>query len=152
MEDWAYGFDKVLMIDVAEHIENDVFMEFLISAKSILNPDGELIIHTPNAGYYIERLKAREVILKQIPGHIAVRHAHHYKPMLATAGFNIKSIVYLPHYKNPMNMIDRKLMNPSDCRFFVSQPITYRGEPRPHENTLLICGITRQRHPFYCCP
>jgi len=103
-------FDKVLMMDVTEHIDDDLMRDFIGSAGQILKSGGELIIHTPNAGYLIERLKNQGVFLKQLPGHIAVRGEQHYGHLLRDGGFEVSRMIYLPHYRSPIRQIDKALM------------------------------------------
>lgn len=104
-------FNKVLMLDVTEHIYDETLSGFLASARHILKRDGELYIHTPNADYYLERLKAHDLVLKQLPGHIAVRCYEDYQLVLNRAGFGVKEIKYLPHYNRVLGAIDRLMMN-----------------------------------------
>lgn len=104
-------FDKVLMMDVTEHIDDNLMRDFLGAARSILKSGGELIIHTPNAGYLIERLKDQGVVLKQLPGHVAVRDEQQYEDLLKDAGFGESRAVYLPHYRSPLRQVDQILMH-----------------------------------------
>lgn len=103
-------FDKVLMMDISEHLYDDTLMRFFAAAHHVLAPGGELFIHTPNAGYYLERLKSRNIILKQFPSHIAVRGYRAYESTLLTAGFRIEKVTMLPHYNVVLGKVDALMM------------------------------------------
>ena len=103
----AGAFSKVLMMDISEHLYDDTLSAFFRSARHILEPGGELVLHTPNAGYYLERLKARGWILKQFPSHVAVRGREAYETALAACGFRIRCVEVLPHYHIAVGAVDR---------------------------------------------
>jgi hypothetical protein len=54
-------------------------------------------VHTPNAEYFMERLKARGT-LTQVEGHVGVRDARRHEELLAQCGFASIHVRYLPHY------------------------------------------------------
>lgn len=101
------SFEKVLLMDVTEHVYDDVLSGFFKSAHYILVDNGELYIHTPNVEYYIERMKSYNFILKQFPGHVAVRNFSAYKQLLEHAGFAVENIIFLPHYHRVLGEIDK---------------------------------------------
>ena len=46
-------FDKIVMADIVEHIEQDILEEIFFKIASLLRPHGVLVIHTaPNRDYY----------------------------------------------------------------------------------------------------
>lgn len=104
------AFTKVLMMDISEHLYDDTLLQFLKSARHVLVPGGRLYLHTPNAGYYLEIMKARNFILRQFPSHIAVRDAMAYDALLRRAGFRIAKVTLLPHYNRVLGALDRVLM------------------------------------------
>lgn len=117
--EYSKHFDKVLMMDISEHLYDNTLLEFLQSAKSVLKPGGQLVLHTPNADYYLEQMKARNFILKQFESHIAVRNYSQHLPILGKAGFSIEQVRYLPHYNRVLNLLDRVFMHlPYIKRFF----------------------------------
>ena len=90
-------FDKIFIIDFTEHVYNNELIEILKSSKYSLKERGELIIHTPNSDFFIEKLK-KYTPLKQNRGHIAVRNLSEYRLLFERVGLNIKSYKYLSHY------------------------------------------------------
>lgn len=117
-EELNESFDKVLLLDVTEHIDDKLLTDFLHSARQLLSADGRLIIHTPNLEYYLERMKQKNFILHQYPGHIAVRNFEQYKNLLIRSGFRIVNLYRLPHYHKWLGLIDRLLMKLKIVRKF----------------------------------
>jgi 2-polyprenyl-6-hydroxyphenyl methylase / 3-demethylubiquinone-9 3-methyltransferase len=103
-------FDKVLMMDISEHLYDETLMRFLAAAHHVLVPGGELYVHTPNAGYYLERLKSRNIILKQFPSHIAVRGRQAYEAALLSTGFRVEKVTMLPHYNFALGKLDNLMI------------------------------------------
>ena len=53
---------------------------------------------TPNADFFLERMKDKGILVKQFPEHIAVRTPEHNVALLSEAGFRIEHVRLLPHY------------------------------------------------------
>ncbi|MGI9271390.1 MAG: class I SAM-dependent methyltransferase [Woeseiaceae bacterium] len=98
-------FSYVLLMDVTEHIDDDILSEVLLAAKKLLKHDGRLVIHTPNLSYWLERLKDRGIV-KQIYGHIAVRDRAQYLRALTGSGFEHNHAIGLAHYRQPLRTVD----------------------------------------------
>ncbi|PYR36901.1 MAG: hypothetical protein DMF90_08555, partial [Acidobacteria bacterium] len=60
-------FDAAFALDFAEHVYDDQFVRIFRAIHGALKPDASLYLHTPNAAYFMERLRARG-ILSQIEG------------------------------------------------------------------------------------
>jgi 2-polyprenyl-6-hydroxyphenyl methylase / 3-demethylubiquinone-9 3-methyltransferase len=90
-------FDAAFALDFAEHIYDDQFVRIFRAIHGALKPDASLYLHTPNAAYFMERLRARG-ILSQIEGHVAVRDARQHQALLAQCGFAHVHVRYLAHY------------------------------------------------------
>jgi cyclopropane fatty-acyl-phospholipid synthase-like methyltransferase len=90
------SFDKVAAIDFVEHVDDATLARVLREAARVLARGGLLAIYTPCATHYVERLKARNLILRQIPGHIAVRAAPAYRALLAEAGLAVVALWHSP--------------------------------------------------------
>jgi len=102
--------DKVAAIDFFEHVDDASLARILAEVRRVLVPDGRLAVYTPCATHYVERLKARNLILRQIPGHIAVRGPDAYRTLLARAGFAVGSLRFLPSDYPVAGWIDRALL------------------------------------------
>ena len=81
--------DAVAAIDLVEHVDDPTLAAMLRECRRVLVPGGRLGIYTPDRAHYVERMKARDFVLKQFPQHIAVRRAAEYRRFLAEAGFAI---------------------------------------------------------------
>ena len=92
----AATFDKVAAIDFVEHVSDESLLRILNEVRRVLRADGRLAIYTPCATHYVERLKARNLVLRQLPGHIAVRAPDAYARLLGHARFAIARCWFSP--------------------------------------------------------
>ena len=129
VSEYTGHFDKVLMMDISEHLYDDTLLEFLQSAKSVLKPEGQLVLHTPNADYYLEKMKAHNFILKQFESHIAVRSYQQHIPILEKAGFSDIEVLYLPHYNRLLGLIDKLSMHIPFIRGYFQARILITARP-----------------------
>lgn len=106
------------MMDITEHIYDKTLLEFLASARHVLREAGKLYIHTPNGRYYLELMKRYNFLLRQFPGHVAVRPPDAYAELLERGGFKVESIVYLPHYHGLLGKLDQIMMRVPLIRLF----------------------------------
>jgi ubiquinone/menaquinone biosynthesis C-methylase UbiE len=88
------SFDAVAAIDLVEHIDDPTLEAMLGECHRVLRSGGRLGLYTPDRAHYVERLKAHDVILRQFPQHIAVRHVSAYRALLARAGFRVTLDTY----------------------------------------------------------
>jgi hypothetical protein len=63
-----------------------------------LKTGGRLYLHTPNARFVLERLKSRNLILRQSPEHVAVRDMAGNLEFLRESGFTIAAAHFVRHY------------------------------------------------------
>ena len=101
---------KVAALDLVEHIEDDTLDAALAEVWRILAPGGRFVFYTPSASHYVERLKARNLVLRQLPGHIAVRDAAAYRRALSAQPWASVEISHLPSSYPVFGWIDRLLM------------------------------------------
>lgn len=97
-------FDKCFAFDFSEHIYDDEFVRIFRAIHISLKVGGKLYIHTPNADYFLERLKSTGV-LKNDPTHIGVRHGAYTARLLSESGFGSPRIEYLAHYAKPLKRL-----------------------------------------------
>jgi SAM-dependent methyltransferase len=90
-------FDVLFALDVAEHVPDEPWLELLTAARTILRPGGRFYIHTPNAAFVLERMKARNLLVKQFPEHVAVRNPDQHTALLSRAGFQVE-VQGIAHY------------------------------------------------------
>lgn len=91
------AFTVATALDVSEHVPDDEWLDMLCAVHGSLVPNGRLYLHTPNADYFLEQLKARGV-LPQFPEHVAVRSMAANCALLERAGFRIVRAAFIPHY------------------------------------------------------
>ena len=101
------SIDKVLALDLVEHVTDDVLARMFSETWRVLVPGGRLVIYTPSASHYVERMKAANFILRQLPGHIAVRRGAAYQSLLATEPWASVELEYLPSSYPVFGWIDR---------------------------------------------
>jgi cyclopropane fatty-acyl-phospholipid synthase-like methyltransferase len=90
-------FDAAFALDFSEHVYDDQFLRIFGAIHGALKPGAPLYLHTPNAEYFMERLKHRG-ILTQVEGHVGVRDARHHETLLVQCGFADVRVRYLAHY------------------------------------------------------
>jgi cyclopropane fatty-acyl-phospholipid synthase-like methyltransferase len=105
----AFCFDKVAAIDFVEHVVDSVLERAFAEVYRVLRPNGMFAIYTPCATHYVERLKSRNLLLRQIPGHVAVRGPEAYVRMLDAAGFAVRSCTFAPSDYPVFGLVDRAL-------------------------------------------
>lgn len=103
------SMDKAVAIDLVEHITDDTLASMLQEVWRVLKPGGRFVFYTPSATHYVERLKACGV-LKQLPGHIAVRDEKAYERLLGQLPWKHRSIESLPSSYPLFGLVDRLLM------------------------------------------
>ncbi|MHB8494834.1 MAG: class I SAM-dependent methyltransferase [Casimicrobiaceae bacterium] len=101
------AFDKVAAIDFVEHVPDSVLQEVLGEVRRVLRPGGRFAIYTPCATHYVERLKARNFVLRQIPGHVAVRSPDAYCDLLGRAAMRIEALWFCPSDYPGFGALDR---------------------------------------------
>lgn len=91
-------FDVAFAMDFSEHVYDEAWVMLLQAIKTSLKPGGRLYLHTPNATFFLEQMKARNFIVKQFPEHIAVRTLEHNVRLVEKSGFHARAVHLLPHY------------------------------------------------------
>lgn len=91
-------FDVACAFDFSEHVYDGEWLRLLARMRSALRPAGRLYLHTPNAGFLLERMKAANFILRQSPEHVAVRGMEANLRLLREAGFGIRAAQVVRHY------------------------------------------------------
>jgi SAM-dependent methyltransferase len=97
-------FDAGFALDFSEHIYDDQFVRIFRAIHGALKPGASLYLHTPNADYFMERLREWGII-KQIEGHVSVRDVDSHLALLAQCGFGEVDVRYLAHYLYPASAL-----------------------------------------------
>lgn len=92
------SFDKAVAADFIEHIDKNIFDKMLKEVNRILKTGGTISIYTPNPKHLIERLKAKNIVLKQNPTHIGLKCMEEIKISMEKAGFKIDTFYYCNSY------------------------------------------------------
>lgn len=92
------NFDVGFAMDFSEHVYDQEWSKILRSIRMSLKDNGKLYLHTPNAEFFLEKMKSKDFLVKQFPEHIAVRTIEHNIVMLKDAGFNVVQVHFVPHY------------------------------------------------------
>jgi len=90
-------FDAGFALDFSEHLYDDQFLHIFRAIHGALKPGALLYLHTPNAEYFMERIKELG-LLRQVEGHVGVRDARSHLALLAQCGFTNVDVRYLAHY------------------------------------------------------
>jgi 2-polyprenyl-3-methyl-5-hydroxy-6-metoxy-1,4-benzoquinol methylase len=93
-----HSFDVGFALDFSEHVYDDSWRSILRSIRTSLRSPGRLYVHTPNASFFLERMKKHNVLVKQSPEHIAVRTLDENTRLLEEAGFKISKAILISHY------------------------------------------------------
>lgn len=92
------AFDAGFAMDFSEHLDDEEWAQILLNIRRSIRPKGKLYIHTPNAYFFLEKMKSRNFIFKQLPGHVAVRTPEHNAFIIKAAGFDVKQQLLIGHY------------------------------------------------------
>lgn len=103
------SMDIVLAADLTEHLDDDTLRLMLAEAHRVLAPHGTLVLYTPERAHLFERLRAREIVLKQDPSHIGVRSGNELARIVRDAGFADVRVQYLPSHLPGLNLLERAL-------------------------------------------
>ncbi len=91
-------FDAGFVMDFAEHVYDEDWLDILTAIWCSLKPGKKLYLHTPNAEFFVEKMKKWNFLLRQFKEHVAVRDVQENVRMLESVGFSVSSVLLLPHY------------------------------------------------------
>jgi ubiquinone/menaquinone biosynthesis C-methylase UbiE len=88
------SIDVAGAFDLLEHVDDETVRRMLRSLRRVLKTDGVFVAYTPNREHYVERLKARNLVLRQFPEHIAVRRPREIRKLLESEGWRVEPLRY----------------------------------------------------------
>lgn len=91
-------FDAAFALDFSEHVYDDMWLKIAQGIRNTLQHGGTFYVHTPNADFFLERMKTRRFILRHSPEHVGVRTMADNVRLLESAGFKVSGRQYVPHY------------------------------------------------------
>ncbi len=103
-------FDKIICADFVEHIDKPATEKVLAECLRLLKSGGKLILYTPCATHWIERLKKHDFILKGDKTHVDVKSPQYLKKALQRAGFKINRLYYRPPHFPVLKQLEFFLM------------------------------------------
>ncbi|MCW8965314.1 MAG: class I SAM-dependent methyltransferase [Candidatus Pacearchaeota archaeon] len=111
-------FDVGFAMDFSEHVYDAEWLQILKNIRTSLKKNGKLYLHTPNAEFFLEKMKSKNLVVKQLHGHIAVRTPEHNATLLREAGFNITHTWLISHYNNALKIVHPLSFLPVIGKFF----------------------------------
>lgn len=87
------AFDKILAIDVLEHLSDSQLRASLREIVRLLKRDGVFVFFTPCRSHWIEWLKSRDILVKQMREHVGVRSEADYRQIIQDHGLEVTSVL-----------------------------------------------------------
>ena len=91
-------FDVACAFDFSEHVYDEMWLDIARGIRHTLKRGGTLYVHTPNADFFVERMKTSRFLLKHSPEHVGVRSMADNTRLLESAGFEIRKRQFVAHY------------------------------------------------------
>lgn len=86
------SFDKIVAIDVLEHLSDNDLRATLAEVKRLMREEAIFVFFTPSGNHWIERMKQKGLV-KQVAGHIGVRTEREYRDIVHREGLKIRDVI-----------------------------------------------------------
>ncbi len=104
------SLDAIAAVDFTEHLEDEILEPTFRECLRILRREGRLAVYTPSVTHIFERLKKRNIILKEDKSHVGLRTMTQYVDLLQKCGFCIDDSWFAPTDIPVFNLIENMLM------------------------------------------
>jgi len=91
-------FDLIFALDLSEHVPDAEWAGMVAAFRRGLKEGGQVLLHTPNRDFIIERMKQRNILFHQFPEHVAVRTRAENAAFFTNVGFSCVRCEFFPHY------------------------------------------------------
>lgn len=99
--------DIIVAADFTEHLDEATLARVFAELGRVAAKDATFVIYTPEPAHIFERLRDRDLLLKQEPSHIGIRSAQDLGRAAERAGFVVERIRYLPSHIPVFNLFER---------------------------------------------
>ncbi len=103
--------DGVMAVDFTEHLEDDLLVPTVREVHRILKDGGRFILYTPSRTHLFERLKKRNIILKEDKSHVGLRTMGRYREILERSGFTMKESYFESTHIPLFSILEKAVMN-----------------------------------------
>lgn len=97
--------DLVIAADLVEHLDDVTLARILAETRRVLREGGRLVLYTPSRTHVFERLRLAG-LLAEDPSHIGLRTDAELRAALASAGFQVESLRFLPSHLPGWSVIE----------------------------------------------
>lgn len=97
--------DVVVAADLVEHLDDVTLARILAETRRVLREGGRLVLYTPSRTHVFERLRLAGLMAED-PSHIGLRTDAELRAALASAGFEVESLRFLPSHLPGWNVIE----------------------------------------------
>ncbi len=104
------SIDAVMAVDFTEHVYDDCVQPVFTEIHRVLKRGRRFVIYTPNVKHLFERLKKRNIILKENKSHVGLRTMDDYVHLLKKCGFQIEKSFFKPTHIPVYSWIERIFM------------------------------------------